>query len=88
MVARWVEEKNKWLHVSKGLPCQRTFFHFHNNSRVNFSDFLNKLFVSMQRQPVKQGPNAEDDVRGPVSSGPIPQSDTEPVRLAVRRTMK
>ena len=37
---------------------------------------------------MKQGPEAEADVRGPVTSGPIPQSDSEPVRLAVRRTMK
>ena len=35
-----------------------------------------------------QGPDAEMDVRGPITSGPIPQSDLEPVRLAVRRTMK
>jgi len=41
-----------------------------------------------QRVPVKTGPNAEPDVRGAVTSGPIPQNETEPVRLAVRRTMK
>ena len=34
------------------------------------------------------GENGEEDVRGGVSSGPIPQSETEPTRLAVRRTMK
>lgn len=28
------------------------------------------------------------DVRGNVTSGPIPQVETEPVRLAIRRTMK
>lgn len=54
----------------------------------SISVISNEPLVFVQRQPVKQGQNAEDDVRGPVSSGPIPQSDTEPVRLAVRRTMK
>ena len=50
--------------------------------------FANLMPCFVQRQPVKTGPDAEEDVRGPVTSGPLPQSDTEPVRLAVRRTMK
>ena len=34
------------------------------------------------------GPDAEDDVRGPVTSGALPEIETDPVHQAVRRTMK
>ena len=41
-----------------------------------------------QKRPTIGGQNGEPDVRGNIGSGAIPQSETEPTRLAVRRTMK
>ena len=35
-----------------------------------------------------EGPEAEDDVRGPVSSGPIPDRHQDALRYAVKRTMR
>ena len=42
----------------------------------------------VQRTPQIGGANGEQDVRGTMQSGPIPQSETDSTRLAVRRTMK
>ena len=46
MVARWVQEKNKWLHVSTCAAFQRTFFHY---VRVHKKDFSNEAFVYLCR---------------------------------------
>ena len=42
----------------------------------------------LQRRANMAGPDAEDDVRGPVTSGALPEIETDPVHQAVRRTMK
>lgn len=64
MVSRWVTEKNKWLNVSnkRWLPL----------ACVYVCCLTLRLLCLLQRQPTIGGANGEEDVRGGVTSGPIP----------------
>ena len=55
------------------------------NKWVNVSD--RGVLTCVLQRPSRLG-QGEEDVRGGIPSGPIPENETEPTRLAVRRTMK
>ena len=42
----------------------------------------------LERRQVKTGPDAEEDVCGPVTMGELPEDETDAVHMVVRRTMK
>ena len=88
---------NRWDHINLGTPEQYTHdkmidrWNIEKNKWLNVSIFeMSNSYLSEQRKPVigSGATGTEADVRGTIGSGPIPTSETEPTRLAVRRTMK
>ena len=73
-------KSNRWDHINLGSNESYT----HDNMVARWVTEKNKW---LQRQPVRNGPDAEVDVRGAVTSGPIPDRNTN-AHNAIRRTMK
>ena len=73
-------KSNRWDHINLGPNESYT----HDNMVARWFVEKNKW---LYRQPVRDGPNAEVDVRGNATSGPIPERNTG-AHNAVRRTMK
>ena len=74
-------KSNRWEAIDLGTAESYT----HDNMVNRWNIEKNKW---LQRRPVMTGADAEEDVRGPVTSGPLPEIETDAVHISVRRTMK
>ena len=74
-------KSNRWDAINLGPQQSYT----NDNMVARWMTEKNKWLM---RRPEMTGPNAEDDVRGPVTSGPLPELESDPVHQSIRRTMK